>query len=321
MRSFKRNIQIAVIFLSITSIDYLAAADYVSLSALRERDDSLCCPCPQACCGRGYISADVLYWRGFESGLDTCVPSVVTDVVTPTGTVISRFSGNDRDLNFKWNPGYRVGIGYETACKWDISTTWTHYNSHSNGFNNGTDVHWNIDFDVIDLIAGKEIDLGSCFSLKPFAGVRGARINQRLSINTSPSIVNSFTTIDINNKQNFWGIGPLIGLEADFEIGCGFSVYSSASISWLYGDIDVTLIDSEEAVNSSSLCNVNKNLSGSLAAADAALGIRWEKCFCNDNLLVLELGLEHHRYFDYNRIGGCGDLSFDGVNFSAGIEF
>lgn len=325
MTYFIRKIHIAIACLLITSIGH-AYEGYGNSLAYIESDNCLSCQPDCCCCGKGFITADLLYWRAFENGLDTCVPRDVSDSVSSDGRVVSTFRGKSRDPHFEWDPGFRIGTGYEFACSdLDVGVLWTHFHSHTHDhISHDTEVRWHIDFDVIDIIAGYESNLSPCWTLRPFAGLRGARIDQKQHIDEFPSSTssaNGLIAIDTKNKEDFSGVGPLVGLEANWNIGCGFSVYASASVSWLYGHFDVRLSEFEEFIDAIDSCKVKKHLNANIAAADAAIGIRWDTCFCMDTRLFLKLGLEHHRYFDYNRIGCYGDLSFDGATFSAGIEF
>ena len=276
-------------------------------------DEWECCSCCElTCCGRAFIGGELLYWRAFESGLDTCVPTAVSDS-TSGSVVTSTFYGKGKDLRFKWRPGFRIGAGYESACNcWDVGATWTYFHSKAQ---NGSGFKWNINLDVVDLLAGYECGCDSCYAMRPFVGVRGARIDQKLRIQSSTdgSVVNN------SNRQNFWGVGPLVGLGGDLSLGCGFSLYASGSISWLYGNFHLKAINSDSTVDTVDFCSVRKHLDASVGSADLALGIRWQTCWCNTEW-VLQCGLEHHGYFDYNRICN-GDLSFDGVNFSVAIGF
>jgi len=323
MTYFIKKIYVAIALLSIISIGY-AYGDYQNTS---------CQPCG---CGKGFISAELLYWRAFESGLDTCVPKEVTDIVTPDGTVISTFRGEGRDPHFRWDPGFRIATGYEFACSdWGVAAAWTHFNSRTDSSNNSR-LRWNIRLDEIDILAGYDYKVGSCFALMPYAGVRGVRIDQKVhagefgssssslsstSLSTSSSIPDFFFS-NRHHKERFSGVGPLFGLEADWNIGCGFSFYANASVSWLYGKFDIRLTEADEIFGGFNFCSVRKRLDAILTAADAGIGIRWKQCVCENMELFFQLGLEHHRYFDFNRIGDCcGDLSFDGLNFSAAIEF
>lgn len=319
MSYFIRKLHVAIAFLLAASVGYVNG-DYENYSGCCDVED--CCPCQPSCCGNIFVSADLLYWRAFEGGIDTCIPGDFSNTVTRDGRVITRFSGRTRNPNFKWNPGFRIGAGYEFACsKWDVEAIWTHFNSHSHS----EEIRWKINLDVVDVIAGYRCDTNCCFVLIPFAGLRGARIDQSLRTgdfdeSISFSLANNRVLSDNRNKQDFLGLGPIFGLAGDLDIGCGLSVYASASVSWLYGRFNVRLHDSQETFDTANICNERRRLDANLAGADAAIGIRWRQCFCNTQL-ILALGLEHHRYFDYNRLCSYGDLSFDGVNLSAGIEF
>jgi len=316
---------VVISLLLITSASHVfGKAD--SSAVYEETDD--CMSCQPVCCGQGFISADLLYWRAFVGGLDSCVTSESSDTVMSDGKIISRFKGIDEDPHFGWNPGFRINAGYAFACSnWDIAESWTHFHSSAHGsVKNRNKVRWHIDFDVLDLVAGYEFNLGPCFALRPFGGFRGARIDQKLCINELPgetgfSMQTNLLITHTNNKEKFIGVGPLIGLGIDWCIGCGFDLFVDTSITWMYGNFNVQFMDVVVSADTADISKIRQHLNASLAGADVGFGIRWQKCFCDHLWLVLQLGFEHHRYFDYNRIGGYGDLSFDGINFSAGIGF
>lgn len=328
MKYFIRNIQAAT-FILIASISH-AYGDYGNPPSFEENQ---CCYSCQEPSSKGFICADLIYWRAFEGGLDTCVPRRVSDTTTSEGFVTSRFNGRSKDPHFQWEPGFRIGTGYGKACSnLDVEAYWTHFHSNSHGSKNGNRRRWRLNFDVVDVVVGYQTDLNSCFVLKPFAGLRGAKIDQKLHINESPlhepsSSSSSSTLLDVlitsnrRNKEEFTGVGPLLGVEGDFKIGCSLSLYATGAVSWMYGHFDVRLIENDETEDTQSFCKVTKHLEACVTAADIAFGVRWHKCFCNNMRLVLQLGLEHHRYFDFNRIGAYGDLSFDGVSLSAGVDF
>lgn len=347
---YLRKINIALALLLTTSAGY-AYGDLMNSQECGERTRCLPCEptcnisCQPACNVKGFISADFLYWRAFESGLDQCVATEVSDSITSTSSsatsssssdqiVVSRFTGEGRDPHFNWDPGFRIGAGYELGGdKWDIAVLWTHFHSHSS--RDGNAFRWSINYDVIDIIEAYQCELGSCFTLRPYGGLRGARIDQKLRLNdvtsavsssfasfSGASLVDGPITTNSNNKQKFSGLGPLLGLEVDWKIGCGFSVYINLAASWLYGKFDIRQSELTESADTIDSFKVRKRLHASLAVGDAGFGFRWQTTFCNDIRLLLQLGFEHHRYFDYNRINGnYGDLSFDGLNLSAGLEF
>jgi hypothetical protein len=340
-----KKLQLAITTLLLTVVGQVHGDDR-NLSI--DGKDGDCCSCEPTSCGKGFVSADLLYWRAFEDGLTDCFPLEAVDDVSSDGNIISRFKGKGKDPRFDWDAGFRLGAGYEFASGWDIAAFWTHFHSHSNrhhrkddGIRNEHQNRWRLDFEVVDLLVGREFNLGSCFTLTPFGGLRGAKIEQKLRsnfANREDSYVNSSSEIFFSNfnpsscaagdftrsnghrKQKFLGIGPLIGIEADWNLGCGFSLYANASVAALYGYFHVRLNESNEFFDGADYWNVKWNLSACEAVVDVGLGVRWHTYLCG-SLVWLQLGLEHHRYFNQNRFGDYGDLCLDGANFSAGIAF
>lgn len=321
MTPFIKKINLALGLLWTASTGY----SYADVNATTCTEIPCCCPCPPK--GQIFIGAEVLYWRAFQDGLDQCVPTGASDTVLPDGRIISTFEGRGRDPSFEWNPGFRIAAGYEFACSnWDVGAFWTHFNSRAHrSLSDEERLRWHVNLDVIDLLAAYQYDFDSCFSLRPYLGVRVARIDQRLrlggvpnSTTFAPAGESLFAT---DNKQNFTGVGPLVGLEVDFQVACGFSLFVNGAVSWLYGSNDARLTNSIATVDVIDFSNIKNKTHSTLMATDASFGIRWQTCFCNDTQLFIQLAYEHHRYFDYSRIGKCGDLSFDGFSLGVGIGF
>lgn len=337
-----KKIQMAIMTLLLTMVGQVQSDCCSSI----DEECGKSCSCAPAWCGKGFFSADLLYWRAFEDGLDDCFPVDDYDYISSSyGTILSRFKGKGEDPRFNWDAGFRLGTGYVFDSGWDIGVYWTHFHSHASkhykqdsyAFRNENEVHWNLNFEVVDLIVAHEFNSDSCFTWRPFAGLRGARIKQKLRTNSfsngdsfeeSSSAVaflsdyssSNFATSSVHNKQRFLGIGPLIGLEADWSLGCNLSLYANASVAFLYGHFHVRSKESDQFVDGADFCQERRKLSACQTVLDAGVGIRWQTCLCG-NRAWLQLGLEHHSYFNQNRFGTYGDLCLDGANFSVGIEF
>ena len=297
---------------------------------------SACCeePCaPQVCCaqscGTFFAEGDLLYLRAFEGGLEICEPSEVSDHFNPDGSVISSFNANVRNPEFKWNPGFRVGLGYDfgdSDC--GLGAYWLHYNSHLSGDKNHRNDHRNgrtgkIDFDVVDLLFGCEYDFSDCFALIPFGGLRGARIDQTLH----SRFVDGFLGFDYAFREEgcfhekFLGLGPVFGVEGDWKVGCGLSLYADLSVAFLYGTFHVNSNSIDAFDGGVNISHLSKRIQACQAVVDAGLGVRWKTCFCDNRFLVVKLGLEQHRYFNHNQFCGYGDLSLDGATLSVAIHY
>jgi len=319
MANLIRKIYLALALLSITSISYAYGESNLSF----EEDQNFlscqsCCRCDQV-----FVSAEVLGWRAFQGGLDRCVPQEFSDLVIDNNRVISNFNGRGKEPDFCWNPGFRIGLGYESSFNaWDLAAIWTHFRSNTHDHHCENRVRWKINLDVLDVVAGYEFDLGSCFTLRPYGGLRGARIYQHLHVHGFPGTVsNDQFFFNEKNKERFLGLGPLFGIEGNLDVSCGFSVFANASVSWLYGNFHVRFNEYDQTPDTVNFCQIKKHLDAVQAVTDVAVGVRWQTCLCANIRLLFQLSLEHHRYFDHNRIGCYGDLYFDGVAFGAGLEF
>lgn len=285
---------------------------------------------PQECCSCNtwFLSADVLYWRAYENGLeDFCVPSEFIDTVGSDDRITSEIIQGDQHLHFNWDLGFRIGAGYNFASKgFDTAIYWTHFHEKAKGkHSHHHATRWKLYFDVIDLIAGHEFKPNSCFSFKPYAGLRGVWSDQKLHKHSVTKIISyqgtSFITSKTNDKERFWGLGPQIGVEADWNLRYGFSIYGSAAAALMYGRFDLKH-HQIQVVSTATNFDFTKNHHCAVQGAiDAAIGIGWQRRFCKSLLLSFQLGLEHHRYWDFNQIGSSGDLCFDGVVFSTRVDF
>ncbi len=313
--SFKKNYAILMGLLMLLSVTSMSYASYDNLSNPSSsvlcdelQSDSICCE-PACCtpCGDWIVTADFLYWRALQNGLECgCAP----------------------EIKDNWGPGYRIGLEYDTACnEWNIGTYWTHFhNDYKHKRHEDNFTHWNLKYDTIDVLVGYDISNNSCFNYAPYIGLRGARVNETLKAHFDDC--NCYSTLatsetDQNHKQKFYGIGPTIGINADYSLGCGFSLYGSVGAGMLYGNFKINVHDFETIPDPTDdgACCVNKSIHACQAFIDLALGVEWEHCFCNNMELTTRLGVEHHRYFNQNRIGGYGDLIFDGVTLSFGLKF
>lgn len=288
--------------------------------------EPICCDTPKE--SEFYVFGDFLYWRpelcGLESAFGTT--AITTDVnsnAITTTTVVEL----DEEPHSKWSPAFRVGCGFEMNC-YDAQLSWTDFNGRATFNEESQYGHWKIKYDVIDLTFGRQISLTPCFYLRPYIGVRGAHIHQKLKshlITSFTSIIGSNTvTTDKNESEKFWGIGPEIGLDADWNIGCNFSLYGSFTVVTYYGDVEGKHQNTDTFTSTVSACDGKKKHCFNNIGTDLSLGIRWDKsvqCGCSCFDLFVKLGVEQHRIYDFSDLGSDGTLSLDGGVLGAGVNF
>lgn len=274
------------------------------------------------------LRGELLYWRPELCGLEAAFGSttIATDISSNAITTTT-VTESDEEPHSKWSTGFRIGADAELNC-FDVELDWTHFNGRANFSEDAQFGHWKIKYDVVDLTFGRDFGMTPCFFVKPFIGLRGARIHQNLNSHLTTLftalIGNNTVTTDKHDSEKFWGIGPQIGLEADWKIGCNFGLYGSFAVVTYYGHVKSKNFDTDTFTTTVSVCNGKKKHCFNNIGTDIALGIRWDKsidCFCGCVDFMLKLGAEQHRIYDFSELGADGTLSLDGGIFAAGLNY
>ncbi len=207
--------------------------------------------------------------------------------------------------------------------------------------------------DMVDVEAGYEINPTNCFCIKPRLGIRIGAIDQTYNLCNEffgRSQAASVFTKDSSKEKiritnNFSGAGLLFGLDADYQIGCGFSFVGSVTAALLKGHFkihenyyaDISSRTTGDSFESNVRAKQKERLELQRAIADFELGILWTSSI-NDCLgFWVKLAWEQHLYFGQNQIRALaisqdaaslgiaqsnrGDLGLQGISLSAGVEF
>lgn len=280
-----------------------------------------CCepaPCCPTACGELYFDAEALYLRAYQGGLSNLCDFTTTTDSIEDGILVSRLTGRGHEPDFKWNWGFRIGAGYKFAdSDCGVRAYWTHFDANTGGHSE----KWKIDFNVVDLVYRCDSDWSSCFTFSPYAGIRFAEIDQRLHTNFVSSDIGFPITSAGRIKQDFKGVGPLIGVEGNWGMQNGFSIYGNISVALLYGTSRIHSNNTEEFFTGINIDRLRNNKDAYQYVVDAGVGIRYKTCFFCDKNLVIQLGLEDHRYFNHNQFCDYGDLSLDGVSLGVSLEY
>jgi hypothetical protein len=133
-------------------------------------------------------------------------------------------------------------------------------------------------------------------------------------------LINTATIIG-RDREHFTGVGPLLGLEGNWTIGCGYSFFVAGDAGVMYGNSKVRVTNVEVFDTTTNFSHLKDFQRNPQFFVDAALGLSWTYCFCSNTQLTLFLGLEHHTFFNQNHFCNYGDLNLDGGTFSASLEF
>jgi len=339
-----------------------------------------CAPCPSLCGtgGNWGLRADLLWW---SANVDGGLPyGTVDSTVVNSTAALSTFLGDVRTLDFKWKPGFRLGLGYDLSCdcdSWDFQLLWTHIRPHANG---STDLNpsglerfvpawgvgfgansftndftgftkatasWRLHFDLLDFELGRDFHVSNCLSVRPFIGVRGGWIKQNFNISIYDST--GLLREGVHLGTEFAGVGLRTGLNSEWRLGCGFSLYGNGAFSIIYGTqknpVAVALANASTLLSPYVPTNAqHHDFDASRAILDASAGIRWTTFFCCDTISLSfafgwdQIYLWNQSGFDNINLGlpsitnpgtvqatnpqfNVYDLSLKGITFSLALGF
>lgn len=300
-----------------------------------------------------WVHAEALLWQATEENL----PFVYTSRNFPVDR-------NDRDIrnpHFDWNWGYRVGVGYQMPHDgWDMYLMYTRLENHAHGKVHGTNqsdpegdglfLHqawgqqgktldapivfanssWRSDLDQFDLNLGRDYFVGKHLSLRPNAGLRTTWLFQKYTLHYENDEEQK-QKIHLTNR--FWGFGFLAGLDSDWRLGAGFSLYGGVDFSLLLGFFDTN----EHADQDDSLLwKVKKSFRSGKPILDMEMGLKWSHLFSQDQMgFVLKAGYEYHLYFQQNQFlnsskgspdnptfkSNGGNLTYQGIALTVQLNF
>ena len=151
-----------------------------------------------------FITGEVLIWRAREDNLDYAVQMNNTPALNGVN------SGNGVHFRGKWEPGFRVGIGYNMPHDgWDLTLMWTNFQSKDKKHEADCDCctsceifqpiyfpkdytnadatyvteaqrkYWRARLNLVDLELGREFFVSKWMTVRPHIGARGMWLRQK----------------------------------------------------------------------------------------------------------------------------------------------
>ncbi len=308
-------------------------------------------------CTNFWLSADILYLIPHEKAV------VVTNRKTNLFEVNNITLEPALHTHFDWDVGSRIGFGYIFDNRdWDMSITWLRYlsstkkksDTHMNiaegmfpVWSLSSDIipfdwvalaklHWKLNINLLDLDFGR-LFCWNCLLLRPYMGLRTAWIGQDFHVKYGggifangpdlPAMSNNAGYDRIHMDNNYWGLGPQIGLQPQIKLGCGFRLYGNACGSY---ELGYFYLDQDEVYLSFTRFHKKSTPFKCRWILDAAAGISWETYLCCEQYaLTFSLGWEYHLFFhqfqlerdQFGIIPHSRNLSLNGGAFSGRFNF
>ena len=167
--------------------------------------------------------------------------------------------------------------------------------------------NWKLMFNQVDLDIGRKYWLSKRFTMRPYAGGRGAwatTMFRNRAVRTSTTDPLDFTD---TFKNKFWGVGLMTGFQPEWHVTSCFSIFSNLDASLLWGRFKLEKDEdySRPVAPGATPIQINNsfytNFSKMTTMVDLAFGFRWTENWCNDRFRAyFDAGWEHHIWFDVN---------------------
>lgn len=288
--------------------------------------------------------ADVLAWQASQETSSVWASVISSDPATSTETF------TPAQVDFDWNAGLRAGFEFTPdESLWSSQLYWTYFPTEQtasiadgahlilpesfSGFISGLDaflftaasIEWELDYNTIDLVAGRDIPLTETLSIRPTLGLKAAIINQSIQTDWQNPLIGLHATGDV--QHDYWGLGPAFGIDGRWEMKeSGFSLVGSFSGAFMNGVWNVTdrfqhdpfLIYPGETITTS----VKDSALGTLMLR-YFFGLRWSRPGHVSTAVHLGYELEwwanQQRLPTFQQLPMHGDLTLQGA--SCGVSF
>jgi len=195
---------------------------------------------------------------------------------------------------------------------------------------------------VVDLNFGRSIDMCRTFSVRPHLDVRYAKVRESLKGNVNVAVTPAAVGLDgaapavatlaevgtTRQDINFWGVGPMAGLDLNWNWAQNWSIYGKSGAGLLLGK-------SHRSTSAVTTTTAATTLAGPVStygmtagsssrkkhdlrlAVSIGAGVEWKTTFLSDDFPIsIAAGWEHHLYMSSKHANG-----FYGLNVGANMQF
>lgn len=276
----------------------------------------------QSNCDSTFAFVDLLVWKLREGSADNWAQEISPDGAYKTADILQ--------VPFHLNAGLRVGVGRNNNYNhWDTVFTYTwfqtkgssqayvatggiyspfvgnFYINNTNGSNFGPNYHnagvqWKLYYNIFDLELGKKFNIDQYLQLRPFIGLKGGFINQRIDTQwQNPTIATTFIAATENLKNDFAGIGPSVGINTTWPLydrsKSSFKIVGNFSGALLWGHWSFS--DLYENNTPASVAVNVESINGAASMVRALLGIEWSGLLLKKPMSI-RLGYEAQVWFN-----------------------
>jgi hypothetical protein len=291
-------------------------------------------------CSDFYVSGSFIYWMANTDGFNESSSPFAESIFGGGTVLIATGSGNTVFVQPKFEPGFKVGLGYGSNFDdWAIYLEWTRlHQSHRDHFNSDASAgdvfilaadpyhtlgdklnsKWKLDMDLLDFSLGRSFYSGKRVIFDPFLGIRAAWFQQRLDIDLSsssgtPWATDPFMTTSLSAyaKSKNWGLGVRAGMNSQYLLGAGFRIDGKASFSLLFTRFtELKYFGVGTSLTSSAVIAsvASKDINTVRPQAELGLGLGWGSYLSNRRCHIdFDVTYDFNMFWDQNMLRGLPD--------------
>lgn len=298
-----------------------------------------------------FLTTEFLYWTAREDHLGFAFTAKVT------GTLPNALIGKGKVTHpdWKFNPGFRVGVGLTYDCHdgWDLYANYTwfrvwntrktvHAKENEVVFNFQFDPipvagqvegNWELHFNVVDVELGRNFYISRCLKLRPYFSLKGTWQKQFFTIDASGFDPIALTNVFSPSRERlkYWGVGARAGLDTCWDLTQRFSFLGEVAVTALwerFNNRGRSSFTFPEAGQERTLFNISNTFHTIKPILELFLGIRWETWFCCDAFhFNFDAGWElqwwgnQNQFFDFFAETKEGDLALQGLTARFRFDF
>jgi hypothetical protein len=305
-----------------------------------------------------YVSGEFLLMQVKEEGLEYAITqNTITQEIEKksnsfplTGGDIQGYSEGHH--NWDWTYGCRVAMGFylNYDCL-NAAATWTYIRINNDSGKNvsgglllpfwlppnlqvgggdeldniASSARWTGNLNTLDLKLGKPYHISRYVIFNPYIGLRMAWIDQDYTsrnAGTFVSPVDQDENPEMNAKNDFWGVGPRVGIDTEWRFAGSWYFFGNVAASILYSHFDVS---QELIFGEDTLYQLKHDFYTNSPNMEITFGLCWCHLFCKNKYMVsLKAAYEMHYWWEQNRLrrffdkdidtGGSEDISASSSN-------
>lgn len=272
--------------------------------------------------GGFFIEGEFLYLQPTTERLDY---AIVDPEDTPAPLNIEPDAGSTLEsIEPDFEPGFRVAAGYEfPGTRLDVGLRFAYLDAKTSESINEppggeivvpisvsrtgredadrAEAEYELDYRVLDLEVGQKFEVGDRIDLRLHGGVRYAKLDQEFTGRYFGDNFQAAFPGEVKMKTDYWGIGPRIGADGDWQIGAGFGIFGGLATSLLVGEFENEFSQNRTRaapdVSGKPRGVKEKTDAQIVPVIEANAGLRWAKDF-GDNELWVKAGYEIQEWFD-----------------------